>query len=566
MVRSRSSQPMGLLAYIALVCVTLLNPFTVYAEPAPEPSTPMKSVPIHWMPRRYSTRQDTLDKFRPANNVQLRFIEASSLAYASGACHQVDMNVELKSEDQTAIPSLNPFSFQNAIKKYSCTGTGANLSLDLEFDPQYADQIARWNVGSEVFGIVIPHDFVDLKRNKACFSTLSTQARESTSKYPMETVVKLVKDPKFLNPRKRNVVTFTVVKTDIWSQMNRVQSVHIAHREMDSVLSRFIQKRSTAEEMGPMWNFDQALSSATQSLVSAQADMAWTQTCVKNLITGQMDCTNWGISSSKITGMTQINHSTRVDIKTMNAALTNDSNPLLTLTKVNVTTPSFTIISTPLIGFSLPGIFDLGANVGIYGSVSLNILVQATQDLLLNTGSASSCPWTIDWNGSLVSKPVVQIGTCTLPAAPKLISDPNQALSIKSGDNAFYLGPNPTTLAVSRVNTGNAILGAVPSALSEGSRQSAYVRLGINIVPALTLDLKIFGLSAVSAGVSTPINLGINTNWDTEKTNQCPANNLGIYADAQAALVIQGTFFGFTQGVPPLVSPPYVTPTSCIPI
>ncbi|KAF9931676.1 hypothetical protein FBU30_009737 [Linnemannia zychae] len=592
MVRPRSSKPMGLMACIALVCVTLLNPSVIYAEPAVdniEPGVPMKSIPIHLMPRSYNGRQDTLSKFRPTNSIQLRFIDAHDVNYEFGACHHVDMDVELKSEaakpeDQTTIQSLNPFAFQHAVRKYSCAGTGTNLTLDLELDPRYADQIRRWNVGSKVFGIIIPHDFVDLKRNKACFATLSKQAKEWTDKHPMETVVKLVKNPKFINPKKNNVVTFSVVKTDIWSQMNREQSVHIAHREMDTMLPLLFHKRSIAEEKGPMWDFEQRLSSATKSVASgmtannvnanldnsvvkgyAQADMAWRQTCIKNIFTGKVNCMNWGISRSKISGMTEINHSARVGIKTKNAGRSNGPNPLLTLTRVDVTTPSFTIVSPlSLLGFSVPGVFDIGANVAIAGSVSLNILVQATQDLLLNTGSASSCPWTVDWNGSLLSKPVIQFGTCTLPGTPKFISNPAKGLKIKSKDNALYLGPDPTAPAALRVNARNVILSAVPSAPSKGSRQSAYVRLGMNVVPALNLGLKVFGLNAVNAGVTSPLKLGINTNWDTEKTEKCPANNVAVYADGQASLMLEGTFFGFSKSIAPIVSPPLNSPPVCI--
>ncbi|KAK5805563.1 hypothetical protein F5H01DRAFT_353934 [Linnemannia elongata] len=598
MTRSRTA-PMGLMACVALACMTLLNQPYVYAEPASleniQPGTPMKSVPVNLMPRSYNGRQETLNKFRPTNSIQLRFIDASDDNYLDyGACHHVDMDVELKSEaekpeDQRTIQSLNPFAFQHAVRTFSCSGTGKDFKLNMELDPQFAAQISRWTIGpSKVFAIVIPHDYVDLKKNKACFSVLNAQAKEWTQTHPLETVVKLVKNPRFLNAKKRNVVTFSVVKTDIWSQMNRAQSVHIAHREMDEVLPMYFNKRSTAEEKGPMWNFERDLSPATQTVSRrmtadnvkanldrstvkgyAQADMAWKQTCIKNIFTGKVHCLNWGISRSKISGTTEINHSARVDIKKKNGgrsnAINGPSNPMLTLTRVNVTTPTFTIVApVPLLGFSVPGVFDLGANIAVAGAVSLNILVQATEDLLLNTGSSSSCPWTIDWNGSLTSKPEIQFGTCTLPGTPKFITNPGQAFKIKSHDNALYLGPDPKALAARRTNARNAILRAVPAAPAKGSRQSAFVRLGMNVIPSLNLGLKVFGINAVNAGVVSPLDLGINTNWDTQKTEQCPANNVAVYADGRAALMLEGTFFGFSKTIAPIYSPALNSPPICI--
>ncbi|KAH7025630.1 hypothetical protein BKA57DRAFT_511804 [Linnemannia elongata] len=536
MTRSRTA-PMGLMACVALACMTLLNQPYVYAEPASleniQPGTPMKSVPVNLMPRSYNGRQETLNKFRPTNSIQLRFIDASDDNYLDyGACHHVDMDVELKSEaekpeDQRTIQSLNPFAFQHAVRTFSCSGTGKDFKLNMELDPQFAAQISRWTVGpSKVFAIVIPHDYVDLKKNKAC------QGVDPDP--PLETVVKLVKNPRFLNAKKRNVVTFSVVKTDIWSQMNRAQSVHIAHREMDEVLPMYFNKRSTAEEKGPMWNFERDLSPATQTVSRrmtadnvkanldrstvkgyAQADMAWKQTCIKNIFTGKVHCLNWGISRSKISGTTEINHSARVDIKKKNGgrsnAINGPSNPMLTLTRVNVTTPTFTI---------------------------------ATEDLLLNTGSSSSCPWTIDWNGSLTSKPEIQFGTCTLPGTPKFITNPGQAFKIKSHDNALYLGPDPKALAARRTNARNAILRAVPAAPAKGSRQSAFVRLGMNVIPSLNLGLKVFGINA--------------------KTEQCPANNVAVYADGRAALMLEGTFFGFSKTIAPIYSPALNSPPICI--
>ncbi|KAG0270933.1 hypothetical protein BGZ95_001343, partial [Linnemannia exigua] len=208
MTRSRSA-PMGLMACVALVCMTLLSQPFVYAESASsmdnfEPGIPMKSTPVNLMPRSFDGQlaQMTLSKFRPTNKIQLRFVDASDDNYADhGACHHVDMDVELKSDDpnpkkQHTIQSINPFAFQHAVRKYSCTGTGKNLKLNLELDPRYSDQIRRWNVGSsKVFAIVIPHDYVDLKNNKACFVELSEEAKKWAKTRPMETVVKMVKNP-----------------------------------------------------------------------------------------------------------------------------------------------------------------------------------------------------------------------------------------------------------------------------------------------------------------------------------------------------------------------------------
>ncbi|KAG0375622.1 hypothetical protein BGX24_008856 [Mortierella sp. AD032] len=600
MTRSRSAAPMGLLACVALACMTLLNQPYVYAEPATtmeniQPGVPMKSIPVNLMPRSLNGRQDTLNKFRPTNSIQLRFIDASDDNYGDyGACHHVDMDVELKSdaakpELQKTIQSINPFAFQHAVRTFSCSGAGKDLQLNLELDPRYADQVKRWTVGpTKLFAIVIPHDYVDLKKNKACFAELSEEAKKWAKTRPMETVVKMVKNPRFLNAKKHNVVSFTVVKTDVWSQMNRAQSVHIAHRDMDEVLPLYFHKRSTAEEKGPMWSFERDLSPATKTVARrmtvdnvkanldrstvkgyAQADMAWKQTCIKNIFTGKVHCMKWGISRSKISGLTEINHSARVDIKHKNGARSNavngPSNPMLTLTRVNVTTPTFAIVAPmPLLGFSVPGVFDLGANIAVAAAVSLNILVQATEDLLLNTGSATSCPWTVDWNGSLTSKPEIQFGTCTLPGTPKFITNPGQAFKIKSHDNAIYLGPDPKVLSVRRINARNAILAAVPTAPAKGSRQSATVRLGMNVIPSLNLGLKVFGIDAVNAGVVAPLNLGINTNWDTQKTAQCPANNVAIFADGQATLMLEGTFFGFAKTLAPIVSPALNSPPVCI--
>lgn len=297
--------------------------------------------------------------------------------------------------------------------------------------------------------------------------------------------------------------------------------------------------------------------------------MAWKQTCIKNIFTGKVHCVKWGLSRSKISGTTEISHSARVDIKKKKGgrsnAINGPSDPMLTLTRVNVTTPTFTIVApVPLLGFSVPGVFDIGANIAVAAAVQLNILVQATEDLLLNTGTASSCPWTIDWDGGLTSKPQIQFGSCTLPGTPKFITNPGQALKIKSHDNALYLGPDPNALAARRTNARNAILAAVPAAPSKGSRQSAHVRLGVNVIPSLNLGLKVFGLDTVNAGVVTPLDLGVNTDWDTQKTEQCPANNVAIYADGRAAIMIKGTFFGFDKTFAPIYSPVLNSPAVCI--
>ncbi|KAF9097857.1 hypothetical protein BGX23_007759 [Mortierella sp. AD031] len=608
---TRRVAPMGLLACVALACMTLFNntPY-VHAEAAidnVQPGVPMKSVPVNLMPRalngRQSQREKTLAKFQPTNSIQLRFIDATDENYAnSGPCHHVDMDVELRTEaekpqNQRPIQAINPFAFQHAVKSFSCTGKGADLQLSFELSPEYADRARRWNMGpSKVFAIAIPHDFVDLKKNQACFSALNEQAAKWAKNHPMETVIKLVKNPRFSNDKnKRGVVTFTVVKTDIWSQMNRVQSVRIAHRDMDEMLPKVFSnyhKRSIAQHKGPMWDFERNLKPATNSINKrmtadnvkanldkstvkgyAQADISYSQTCFKNIFTGKYHCLNWGINSSKISGMTEINHMARVDIKRKNVGRHNGpSDPMLTLTRVNVTTPTFNIVAPmPLLGFSVPGVFDLGANIGIIGAVNLHILVQATEDLLVNTGTASSCPWTVDWNGSLTSMPVINFGTCTLPGTPKWITNPGQALSIEAHDNAVYIGPDPIVFSAkhmnarnARVNVRNAVLAAVPSAPVKGSRKSAVVRLGMDVTPSLGLGLKVFGLNALSAGLVAPLALGINTHWDTQKTNRCPANNVAIFADGQATLMLEGTFFGFSRNWAPLTSPPLNSPPICI--
>ncbi|KAK3835066.1 MAG: hypothetical protein J3R72DRAFT_526704 [Linnemannia gamsii] len=616
MTRSRSA-PMGLMACVALVCMTLLSQPFVYAEPASsmdniEPGVPMKSTPVNLMPRSFedetprashslarrsfdnSQVKATLDKFRLTNVVQLRFIDATDGNYADqGALHHVDMDVELKSDDlkpenQKTIQSINPFAFQHAVKKFSCTGAGKNLKLNMELESRYADKLRSWNVGSsKVFAIVIPHDYVDLKNNKACFAELSEEAKKWAKTRPMETVVKLVKNPRFLNAKKNNVVSFSVTRTNIWSRMSREQSVHIAHRDMEvnDIFPLYFQKRSTAYEKGPVWNFARDLSPATKNVARqisannvkanmdksnvkgyAQADMAWKQTCIWNIFTSRYSCITWGLSEAKVSGMTEINHSTSVDIQKKIVPRSNGpSDPMLTLTRVNVTTPQFSIVAPiPMLGFSVPGVFDLGANVAVAAAVSLNILVQATEDLLLNTGSATSCPWTIDWNGGLTSLPKIQFGTCTLPGTPKLLTNPTQAFNIKSHDNTLYMGPHPRNGR--RVNSRDAILGAVPHAPARGknSRQTAYVRLGLDVIPSLNLGLKVFGFTAVNAGVVAPLNLGINTNWDTQKTAQCPANNVAIFADGQASVYIEGTFFGYARSTPPLSSPRLDSPPICI--
>jgi len=227
---------------------------------------PMKTVPIHLMPRSNAGRQRTLNKFQPMDSIQLRFIDAEKGSYY-GACHHVDMDVELKTEDgKSTIQSLNPYAFQHAVQSISCSGAQFHLKLDTE----YANQVRRWNLSpSEVIAIVIPHDFVDLKKNPACYKDLDTKAKKWILEHPLETVVKMVKKPQFLDAKDPNTVSLTIVQTSLWSQLNRAQSVRINHRPLDEMIPLYFSKRSIGEQEGPMWDYEQGLQSAT-SQVSGQ--------------------------------------------------------------------------------------------------------------------------------------------------------------------------------------------------------------------------------------------------------------------------------------------------------
>ncbi|KAF9110828.1 hypothetical protein BGX27_005841 [Mortierella sp. AM989] len=542
----------GVFMCIWLVCLTVLAQ-TVPVEVAEfEPGVPMKTIPIHLMPRSYASRKRTLIKFQPKDSIQLRFIEHEKAEYY-GACHHVDMFVELKTDDgNRTIQSLNPFAFQHAVKSISCSGSPNQLNIELS--PEYAKQVRHWKIPTrKVFAVVIPHDFVDLKKDAACYTELSAEAKKSTREHPMETVVKLVKTPRFLDAKNPNMLSMIIVKTDVWSEMNRAQSVEIYHKPLEDMVAKVFYKRSTAYEDGPMWDFEHDLAAATQNIASgmtaknvnanldrstvkgyAQASMAWKQTCIKGIFTGKVRCANWGISHSKISGMTQVNQEAQVSVKAdsgniVKRADSDNPDDLLTLTDVDFTTPSFNLMpSIPLLGFSVPGVFDMGANVALTGSVNIEILVRATKDLLVNTGSSTSCPWIIDWNGSLTSIPTVQFGTCTLPHTPKFESDS------QSGDSPV-------------------------------SRQTAFVGVGMTVSPSLGMGLKVFGISALSAGISAPISLGINSQWDTASTAKCPANHVELNADGSASLKLNGGFFGFSKSIPLLEGPTLTTPSTCIP-
>ncbi|KAF9317436.1 hypothetical protein BG003_000757 [Podila horticola] len=554
---------------------------------------PMKSVPIHLFRRGSEAETKALRNFQPQNQLELRFIEADKYEY--DACHHVDMAVELKTDDgKRTIKALNPYAFQDAVQSISCKvpAKGGRAELHLELTPEYARQARlQWKMApNSVFGIVIPHDHVDLKKNKACYTDLSARAQKAIRSGPLETVVKLVKQPKFV---KGNTITMTVVRTDIWSQMNREQGVKIYHEPMNKMIAQLVSnrmfKRGIAEESGPMWDFEQDMSKASQQAASkitaknvqasmdkskvkgyAQANMSWKQTCFKNIFTGNMNCLKWGINNSKIEGMTQINNQARVRIQSkMNSRARNGPNdkPLLTLTDIKVASPTLTLLpSTALLGFAVPGVFDLGATAEIQGSVALAILVQASEDLLVNTGTAASCPWTIDWNGSLTSIPTIKFGTCTLPGMPKMSMNnarPSNSRRISAmygrggaiAPNEVYFGLDPESPRYR-----NGIHAMAPS----NSRQTAAVTVGLNVIPGVHLGLKVVGLSTLTAGLLAPLNLNINTKWDTHKTEQCPANAVAINADGGAALELTTGFFGFDRTIPIIKSPQLVSPTACI--
>ncbi|KAF9168981.1 hypothetical protein BGX20_010950 [Mortierella sp. AD010] len=578
----------GVFMCIWLLCLAVLAQSTSPELEEFQPGVPMKSIPVHRLPRSYAGRKRTLTKFQPKNSIQLRFIEAEKYEYY-GSCHHVDMLVELKTDDGNhTVQSLNPFAFQNAVKSFSCSGSPAQINIQLS--PEYAQQARRWSMPStRVFGIVIPHDHVDLKGNSACFSDLSASAKKYTQEHPMEIVVKMVKNPQFLDTKNPTTLSLTVVKTDIWSNMNRAQSVQIYHKPIEDMVSEVFKKRSTAEQDGPMWDFEHSLSAATENVNSqttaddvnnvntnldqstvkgyAQASMAWKQTCIKNIFTGKMNCLNWGITQSKISGMTQVNHQAKVSVKassgniearSVNVENKNKTQPLLTLTKVNFTTPSFNLMAPiPLLGFTVPGVFDMGANVGLGGSVSLDVLVQATKDLLVNTGSSTSCPWVIEWDGSFFDLPTIQFGTCTLPGTPKFASDSNSILRRSDSESIMYFGPDPESVPEGKTVS--------LSARSTGSRETAFVSIGMTVSPSLGMGLKVFGFTALSAGISAPISLGINSNWDTDKTTTCPANHVELNSDGSASLKINGGFFGFSKSIPIVEGPTLTTPSTCVP-
>ncbi|KAF9421340.1 hypothetical protein BGZ94_008851 [Podila epigama] len=587
---------------------TMIQPSTVAAADIDTPmipsdnitipeGTPMKSIPIHLYARGIENgaqrRKTTLRNFVPQKSLELRFIEADK--YESyDACHHVDMAVELKTEDgKRTINALNPYAFQNAVKSITCTvPKSGRAKLHLQLNADYARQArAQWKMTpGTIFGIVIPHDHVDLKKNKACFDDLNAQAKKLLSKGPMETVVKLVKTPVFDS---NNVVTMTIISTDLWSQMNREQAVKIYHQPMDETIAHLVSnrmfKRSIGQESGPMWDFDHDMSQVTKNVARriseknvqanmdkssvkgyAQANMAWRQTCFRNIFTGNMNCIKWGIASSKIQGMTQINHQARVRVQKKTSGVRRNgrtmADDLLTLTDVKISSPTITILpSTSLLGFSVPGVFDLGATAEIEGAVALAIKVQASQDLLVNTGSAASCPWTIDWNGSISSTPTVKFGTCTMPGMPRLASDISNIRSNSRGGSAIYRGSGPNDNVVffgpdPESPRNNGVRTMAPSR----SRQSASVNVGLSVKPGVHLGLKVVGISGMTAGVTAPLNLNINTNWDTEKTSQCPANNIAINADGQASLELVTGFFGFDRTIPIIQSPHLVSPAACI--
>ncbi|KAF8982497.1 hypothetical protein BGZ46_001166 [Entomortierella lignicola] len=572
----------GVFMCIWLACLAVVAQSTSTEATTFEPGVPMKTIPVHLMSRSDAGRKRTLIKFQPQDSIQLRFIEHEKAEYY-GACHHVDMFVELKdASGNHTVQSLNPYAFQHAVKSISCSGSTTKLNIELS--PEYTKEVRRWRVPStKVFGIVIPHDFVDLKKNKDCYADLSASARRSTKTHPMETVVKMVKNPQFLDAKNPNIVSFNVVETNVWSDMNRAQSVKIYHKPIDEMIPRIFNKRSTAEQQGPMWDFEHSLSAATQNVDSAmpsnnvnanldqstvkgyaQASMAWKQTCIKNIFTGNMDCINWGITESKISGMTQVNHQAKVNVKCKSSGTattsTNTSQPLLTLTNVNFTTPSFNLMAPiPLLGFSVPGAFDMGANIGLGGVVSVDILVQATQDLLVNTGSSTSCPWVIQWDGTLTDLPTIQFGTCSLPGTPKLVSGLGSIFRRDdSEESSFYFGPDPDS-----VPEGKSV--SLVERTSSNSRETAFVSIGMTVAPSFSLGLSVFGFTALSAGISAPISLGVSTNWDTDSTPQCPSNNIEVSADGSASLQLNGGFFGFSKSVPIVTGPTLTSPSACVP-
>ncbi|KAG0051175.1 hypothetical protein BGZ83_004036 [Gryganskiella cystojenkinii] len=588
----KSSLVLSVLACMALVSGQQFNHTVSPIDDVLIPEgLPMKSVPVHLFRRGTPEEAKAYRNFLPQNRLELRFIEADKYEY--DACHHVDMGVELKTDDgKRTIKALNPYAFQNAVRSVSCQvpTKGGRAELHLELTPEYARQARlQWKMTpNTVFGIVIPHDYVDLKKNKACYTDLNSRAQKALKSGPMETVVKLVKQPKF---GKGNTIVMSVVRTDLWSQMNREQGVKIYHEPMNQMIAQLVSnrvlKRSIADESGPMWDFEQDMSKASKQAASqiheknvhanmdkssvkgyAQANMSWKQSCFRNFITGNMNCIKWGINSSKIEGMTQINHQARVRIQSKtNSRPRNGPNdkPLLTLTDVKVTSPVLTLLpSTALLGFAVPGVFDLGATAEIQGSVALAILVQASEDLLVNTGSAASCPWTVVWDGSISSVPTIKFGTCTLPGMPKMsVSNARprnndrkfSAIHGRGGPiapNDIYFGPDPDSPRHNGPSKGT------------NSRQTAAVTVGLTVIPGVHLGLKVVGISGMTAGLTAPLNLNINTKWDTHKTEQCPANAVSIHADGGASLELTTGFFGFDRQIPIVKSPRLVSPAACI--
>lgn len=272
----KSSLILSVLACLALTHSATAQEFNHTMAPSddiiiPE-GVPMKSVPVHLFRRGTPEESKAYRNFQPQNQLELRFIEAEKYEY--DACHHVDMAVELKTDDgKRTIKALNPYAFQHAVKSVSCEvpAKGGRAELHLELTPEYARQARlQWKMApNSVFGIVIPHDHVDLKKNKACYTDLSARAQKAIRSGPMETVVKLVKQPKF---GKGNTIIMTVVRTDIWSQMNREQGVKIYHEPMNQMIAQLVSnrmfKRSIADQSGPMWDFEQDMSKASQQAAS----------------------------------------------------------------------------------------------------------------------------------------------------------------------------------------------------------------------------------------------------------------------------------------------------------
>ncbi|KAG0041186.1 hypothetical protein BGZ83_002197 [Gryganskiella cystojenkinii] len=292
--------------------------------------------------------------------------------------------------------------------------------------------------------------------------------------------------------------------------------------------------------------------------------MAWKQSCIKNIFTGNMDCIKWGISSSKIDGMTQINHRANVRVQSTGAdagasaaaAPSPSSPPMMTLVDLSISSPSLPLMpSLALLGFSVPGVFDLGATADIQGSVSLSLLVQAARNLIFKSDSVASCPWSIDWNGSLTSTPSISFGLCTLPDSPTISVSNIRARSLTPNNNIYFGFEDE-----SRHDDNNQ--GAIERRSS--SRQTAKVTVGLTVTPGVHLGLTVVGISGISTSLVAPLNLNINANWDSEKSVQCDAGDVAINADAGASLALTAGFFGFTGAIPIVKSPQLVSPAACI--